>query len=1110
MSGQSADADGSTFKKIRRSEFFSVRADSTVWSDIKQCKECGTFGCVDCIITEGSESCEDNDDNDDECDDDDVEISQYHDCEFMDDEGEGVGVEPSIAFMPSTGSSSGTSSSTSSVGGGSTPASDNKNGRRQKVIGEKLSHEKSLGLKIETMRSSWESLENTDEEATGHLPICYDCDDFAAIRCNDCARGGIFLCSSCDARKHSSHVIHNRDDLCLETGGFSPSKHLECVWSLRHCPHCHRAHPTPSSPEGQGIGSGCDATNVPHPFRIMYHSTHLGRVRVLVVPRRCVHCDEIFGTEAAEFDCSPCATKSDWFGNELLAFYARLNEATGFSISWQSMWEALSANGVARKEDAFTSKTALNFTEAMKVFSAQRCEKRRLLNLEEYLSDVASDSSCPFAVKRSLALLGTCAACGMCPLSSVHDGSHGIRSLHSSGRTFCLPLSSRPIFNNETVDTNLGRLRNKIFSGKFYEFRQQRRAEVEKELKRSNGAIPKDNSCSKDFKALAPLDDISKLYDMTMAFLSSCSHFYASESGGLRVHTPGERYQNFHYQMAERLHNSGQRTLFGVFKQLHEVLEPCAAFFYYDLCCKVQRHLQLTDPELYELTTTLLGKLHGTLHFIASLRFVLLQCATLCITEQVHNCRLLNSAIYRKFTANDFGENIETIWAFLQGLGPLVLHMSDNNLVDFVTQAVIYLNDQSDERIPDLLADRASSCLMRILASRQKLANLVQDVKYRHSIDVNEEMILAWVKDFGMSGSPEVLSLRASICGAAEELKKASALRDAQDVYAEFDDESAAAQLTKLDGAVRKASKSLKDLMSRLPSNERDSYKPENDVEGISEWRVFRRRQLERVLKEKEAQLAHYEEKEKRGNAHDTVYKKEKIKIRKLKDQTANAIKHAKMQLERNRLATLGSEDLADGEPAVVTISTAAKYEIVDTYMVLCRAAEAGGFQIRHDLETYITTHEQRAEALEFAAMFIRKTKGTTRIGLGSAAQLRIAARRHSTLAYNAQRQLKLLPDLPAPAFHGCFLAAPWIHEVVLRCAREQGEFQELRERKHAQLQAQRNVDFYSMQCAAKNNDTSRDGVLIEYKYRFFRHSSCFLSIDLFLTYRLRYKITAN
>jgi hypothetical protein len=109
-------------------------------------------------------------------------------------------------------------------------------------------------------------------------------------------------------------------------------------------------------------------------------------------------------------------------------------------------------------------------------------------------------------------------------------------------------------------------------------------------------------------------------------------------------------------------------------------------------------------------------------------------------------------------------------------------------------------------------------------------------------VSVDEDTVLRWVGELGVSGSPQVLSLKASICSAAEELKRVLALEQAQEVYAEFGDESSSVDLAKIKGAVRKATQTLSALQARLPSSE-SRYLPENDVEGNAEWRAGSKRQ---------------------------------------------------------------------------------------------------------------------------------------------------------------------------------------------------------------------------------------------------------------------------
>ena len=135
-----------------------------------------------------------------------------------------------------------------------------------------------------------------------------------------------------------------------------------------------------------------------------------------------------------------------------------------------------------------------------------------------------------------------------------------------------------------------------------------------------------------------------------------------------------------------------------------------------------------------------------------------------------------------------------------------------------------------------------TSCFQRVLVNREKLAKLVTQMRVSKGVSVDEDTVLRWVGELGVSGSPQVLSLKASICSAAEELKRVLALEQAQEVYAEFGDESSSVDLAKIKGAVRKATQTLSALQARLPSSE-SRYLPENDVEGNAEWRAGSKRQ---------------------------------------------------------------------------------------------------------------------------------------------------------------------------------------------------------------------------------------------------------------------------
>ena len=558
-------------------------------STIKQCPVCARYGCTDCVTLERSVIVEGARDN-----------TVLHDCVDNDcDAGE----------SPAESSSSSSSTIFSGgVGEGERLSAAHAANPQQKIItGQRLECEKKVGLEVATMRSSWASLPSSDDDddGAGNFPKCYSCLADAVLRCNDCERGGVLLCGSCDETKHDTNTIHSRDDFCVATGGFVPSRHRERVWRLPHCAHCLRAQ-SDRRPESDSN------LLLPPPFRIVYHTTHLGRVNVLIKPRLCTYCQKVFETKASEFDCTPCATGNDWFGNELLDVYVRICEASGFSLSWHSMSEAHAASSAARNEEPFTSNTRQKFTEALKIFAAQRCDCRRLRNLDECLKATLSDPNCPREVKMSLALIAKCAACGRYPLATNLDGSHCIRTLQTAGRSYTNRLN-QSVFPNETLDPELGRFRNTQFSTNFRDFRAQERAKVETQRKQSRGITPRDNSCTKVFQAITPLDDTSKKYDMVMAFMSECSHFYISESSNLRIFTKGERLENAHYLMAQLAHNSGQRPLERVFGPVPEVLDPAPAFTFYDLCCKIIAHIRLFDPELADLLMDLtkLEKLHG-------------------------------------------------------------------------------------------------------------------------------------------------------------------------------------------------------------------------------------------------------------------------------------------------------------------------------------------------------------------------------------------------------------------------------------------------------------------------------------------------------------------
>lgn len=390
-------------KRFRTNPIVASRTvDTTDLSGVQQCPVCMIFGCV--ARLESDEECASS-------------------CPNVYGQEENVSDIVSAVGSSISSSSSGVGADAGSGVGvdGRVSAAHSKNPERQRIIGAKLAQQKRIGLQNESMRSSWVSLRSSDDEDSGKFPKCFECAEDAVLRCNDCARSGILLFSNCDEKVHGSSIIHSRDDFCERTGGFTPSKHPERTWSKPHCTHCLRANSETWRGTSASSGSGA-ALTLHQPFSVVYHTTHIGRVNVVIMPRLCTYCEQVFGTEASEFDCTPCATGNDWFGIELLDLYVRICEAAGFALSWHAMFEAHSASSMARNEEPFTSTTREKFTEALKIFSAQRCDKRRLHNLDECLKDVVSHKECPPEVKRSIALIGWCAACGWYPLANVHDG----------------------------------------------------------------------------------------------------------------------------------------------------------------------------------------------------------------------------------------------------------------------------------------------------------------------------------------------------------------------------------------------------------------------------------------------------------------------------------------------------------------------------------------------------------------------------------------------------------------------------------------------------------------------------------------------------------------
>ena len=318
---------------------------------ISPCRTCGTFGCDDCGLSDGE--------SDAAASGEDETGLAYGDGSCGD--GGGVGndewnqddeIVVESSFMPSSSKSGGSGN----VGFGS-----ELHRRRRQIADARVSRERAKSRVIETKHSAWGI--SRGGEGTLEKPGCSSCSKPAESRCSDCAPGGIFFCAQCDESHHGSMVIHNRDRLCEETGGFAPMPQRPRTWSLSNCTSCLHAQCHSSSTldamdneahdesqRAEPLGTSLDefgnllerdrgesdsddediqteegGVGMPlQRLRIVLHTMNSGCAYVTIVPKECDNCGDIFGSDAAEYGCTPCATGTDWFLNDMLCVYALL------------------------------------------------------------------------------------------------------------------------------------------------------------------------------------------------------------------------------------------------------------------------------------------------------------------------------------------------------------------------------------------------------------------------------------------------------------------------------------------------------------------------------------------------------------------------------------------------------------------------------------------------------------------------------------------------------------------------------------------------------------------------------------------------------------------
>jgi hypothetical protein len=401
-------------------------------------------------------------------------------------------------------------------------------------------------------------------------PECALCDEIATIRCMDCARGGLFLCSRHDCHVTNLDRIHST--YSFSTLGYRFRLVSKRNWGHSSCMHCFASFKL----DEEGTMKGAETVKT---FGVVVITAENGAVEVDVNTLRCSNCDRCTGQTAAEFDCTP-GSDNVWFENSLLRNHFNMFIASSFSLTQSARFRCLVLTESNKMRSKYSSTTALQLSYATRMFAT----KERDLRVANSTGISIINEECP--------------ACAQGIHALNVDGCRKTRVLKFNSSSAGPPLPGNGAFG-DVVEID-GKFKDTLLE-KF-------RRDVE-ETKSAASASVKEYKCSNLRAAVDNPGQRAKQFAVHGVYLGVCDHFTADAKTSRLMLTNGEKYELPHSIVAHYLHASNVRRRSAVFGETSYSSIP--NFFISDLACKQWPYIEREEPELSDSTQMALGKLHG-------------------------------------------------------------------------------------------------------------------------------------------------------------------------------------------------------------------------------------------------------------------------------------------------------------------------------------------------------------------------------------------------------------------------------------------------------------------------------------------------------------------